>query len=169
MTLNEVKDFLQEIDIQYSTSYAKDDYLLKEWHKKLKPYEKEDAYRQLKEHQRGEFANIPPKLYYIIKDLKTPQEKMILSMLLERCEFCKQYIKLDDFKEHHDKCMDINFIETNVKKYLNQQIIRDDYYSMSNDELQKRVNKIAKIIIKKSKNEQEVETWEKYLERIGEI
>ena len=168
MNDNEIKELLEKIDIHYSTDYAKNKNLVIEWKKQLKKYASKDVFRKLEEHLRSDYSNIPPKLYFLLKDLKTPEEQIKLDLLSEQCKFCNQFVKLSNFDEHYEKCMDIDFIERNVKKYLNQQIIRSDYYEMSNEDVKKRFEKIAKIVIEKSNNEMEVNALKKYFKTKGE-
>ncbi|MEE3344417.1 MAG: hypothetical protein VZS44_10025, partial [Bacilli bacterium] len=76
MKLNEVKNLIERIDMHYDTNHSKDDDYVKEWYKELKKYDSEDVNRRLEEHLKGEYGNIPPKLYFLIKNLKTPEQKI---------------------------------------------------------------------------------------------
>lgn len=168
MNDNEIKEFLEKIDIHYGTDYAKNKNLVIEWKKQLKKYASKDVFRKLEEHLRGDFSNIPPKLYFLIKDLKTPEEQIELDALSEQCKFCGEFVKLMEFDKHYERCMDIDFIERNVKKYLNTQIIRSDYYEMSDEDIKKRFEKIAKVVMEKSENKYEINAIKMYFKTKGE-
>ena len=169
MNINDVKELLEKVDIHYGTNYSRVDLHIKEWHKELKKYDKEDVFRKLEEHLRGNFSNTPPKLYFLIKDLKKPEDQIKLEKLLEKCNICGEYIKLTDFDKHYDRCLQISFIERNVKKYFNQQIIKSDYYAMSDEDLTKRFDKISKVVLEKDENNQIKSCLKNYFKTKGEI
>ena len=103
------------------------------------------------------------------KGLKTPEEKERMSNLLEYCPLCKAKVKLENFDEHYENCMDIDYIRKNVKKYLDQEIILSDYYSMSREDIKKRVDKIMKIVYQKTDNQFEKNCLKKYFKTKEEM
>ena len=138
---DEIRELLERIDIHYNTDYSKNKGLINEWKKQLKKYEAKDVFGKLEEYLKSEFGNNAPKLYYLIKDLKTPDEKYQLQNLHTKCNYCGQIINMDEFEHHHARCLEIEYIEKNVKKYLDQQIVRDDYFKMSDSDLNIRIHK----------------------------
>lgn len=153
MNLKQTKELIERIDIHYNTEFSKNDNLVKEWAKELKKYDKEDVERRLEEHLKGDFANTTPKLYFLTKGLFTPEQKIQMSVIYTNCQICGKEININEYDEHFTKCSHIDFIKTNVKKYLNQDINVEEYWNMTDDDLTKRWEKIAKIIIEKSDNE----------------
>lgn len=153
MQLNEVKNLIERIDMHYDTNHSKDDDYVKEWYKELKKYDSEDVNRRLEEHLKGEYGNIPPKLYFLIKNLKTPEQKIKMGSIYTNCTLCGCKLNILDFDEHYDRCSKVQFIKDNVKKYLDQEINKDEYYQMSEEDITKRWNKIANIVIQKTDNE----------------
>lgn len=159
---NEIKILLERIDVHYNTNYSTNKSLIIEWKKQLVNYEAKDVFKKLDEHLKSDYSNNPPKLYYLIKDLKTPEEKYKLNNLHTLCTYCKKVVNMEDYEQHHKKCLTIEYIEKNVKKYLNQQIVRQDYFDMSYEEIMKRYEKIAKIVQEKSTNEIEKNSIKMY-------
>lgn len=153
MNIREVKEFIERIDMHYNTDHSKDEKYIKEWFKELKKYDKEDVERMLEEHLKSNFSNVPPKLYYLIKDLKTPEQKIKMENIITNCTNCGKKLKLIDFDTHMDRCLKVSFIKRNVKEYLNQEINEEDYFNMSEVDIQKRWEKIANIVINKTDNE----------------
>ena len=153
MQLKEVESLNEKIDIHYNTEYSKNDNLVKEWYKELKKYDSVDVFRKLEEHLRSNFSNIPPKLFYLTKDLVTPEQKISMGMISTNCTICGRKLNLLDFDAHFEKCSKILFIKENVKTYLNQDINVEEYYIMSDQDITKRWEKIANIVLQKSDNE----------------
>ncbi len=153
MKMSEVKELIEKIDIHYGTEHIKNDNLVKEWYKELKKYSSEDVNRRLEEHLRGDFSNSTPKLYYLTKGLFTPEQKIQMTTIYTNCTLCGKEVNINEFDDHYTKCSHIDFIKTNVKKYLNQDINVEEYWQMSEEDLTKRWEKIAKIVLKKSDNE----------------
>ena len=153
MSNQEIKNLLERIDIHYNTEYSKNKNLIKEWTKELRKYSSEDVNRRLEEHLRGDFSNSTPKLYYLIKGLFTPEQKIQMTTIYTNCTLCGKEVNINEFDDHYTKCSHIDFIKTNVKKYLNQDINVEEYWQMSEEDLTKRWEKIAKIVLKKSDNE----------------
>lgn len=153
MKLNEVKNLIERIDMHYDTNHSKDDDYVKEWYKELKKYDSEDVNRRLEEHLKGEYGNTPPKLYFLIKNLKTPEQKIKMGSIYTNCTLCGCKLNILDFDIHYDRCSKVQFIKDNVKKYLDQEINEDEYYQMSEEDIIKRWNKIANIVIQRTDNE----------------
>ena len=152
MNLKQTKELIEKIDIHYNTEHSKNDNFVKEWYKELKKYDVEDVNRRLEEHLKSEFSNSSPKLYYLTKGLFTPEQKIQMTNIYTNCQLCGKEVNVKDYDEHYEKCSHIDFIKTNVKKYLNQEINIEEYWNMSDDEIIKRWEKIAKIILEKSDN-----------------
>lgn len=169
MTKDETKEILKKIDVTYQTNYMRNEMYVVEWYKELKNFDFEDVYTRLEEHMRSNFSNSVPKLYFLTKGLKTPEEKERMSNLLEYCPLCKAKVKLENFDEHYENCMDIDYIRKNVKKYLDQEIILSDYYSMSREDIKKRVDKIMKIVYQKTDNQFEKNCLRKYFKTKEEM
>ena len=100
MQLKEVESLNEKIDIHYNTEYSKNDNLVKEWYKELKKYDSVDVFRKLEEHLRSNFSNIPPKLFYLTKDLVTPEQKISMGMISTNCTICGRKLNLLDFENH---------------------------------------------------------------------
>lgn len=163
MDLKDVKVLIERIDIHYNTELSKKDGLLKEWDKYLKKYDKKDVFRKLDEYIK-DYIDYPPKLYNLIRDLKTTEEKHKLKNLYTMCNYCGEKVNMEEFEHHHSKCLMIEYIEKNVKKYLDKQIVRSDYLEMKKDELIKRYEKIVQVVHKNTNNPFEKRAIEKYFE-----
>jgi hypothetical protein len=164
MTIKECTDILKTIDLTYNVSYSIDEEYIKDWYKDLKNYDFNDVCNSLENHLKSNYSNIPPKKWSLLNSLKTIENKEKLKYIKTTCRFCKKNISMEEFEKHYSRCQDIDFIEKNVKEYLNQQIIREDYYIMSDEDLKRRFDKIAKIVMEKNNGTKLSNCLKKYFE-----
>lgn len=106
MTRTEVVDFMKVIKAYYQ-NFIVEDYVIDEWYKQLSKYEKDDVYEKFEEHLKGDYQTQPPKLHYLTKFLKTPEEKEKAKKVpyLVACNLCGKFMSLDEYTEHYDKCL----------------------------------------------------------------
>lgn len=108
----EVINFMKKIKAYYQT-FSMEDFVIKEWQDRLKPYDIEDVYVKLDQHLKGDQKDQIPKLHYITKFLKTPEEKKRAKCndYLIRCNLCGQEMRLSEYdNKHFDKCNSINYL-----------------------------------------------------------
>lgn len=108
----EVINFMKKIKA-YFPMFSMEDYTVEEWQDRLKPYDIEDVYRKFDQHLEGEFKDQPPKLHYITRFLKTPEEKARAKCndYLIRCNLCGQEMPLSVYNsKHFDRCSSINYL-----------------------------------------------------------
>lgn len=106
MTKVEVLKLLNKIKVYYP-NFSLEDYVKEEWIEKLKPYDNEDVLKKLDEHLKGDKSKEPPKLHYITKFLKTPEEKKrYTGDFIVDCNLCGKTMTLEEYdKEHYKKCL----------------------------------------------------------------
>lgn len=113
----EVINFMKKIKAYYQT-FSMEDFVIKEWQDRLKPYDIEDVYVKLDQHLKGDQKDQIPKLHYITKFLKTPEEKKRAKCndYLIRCNLCSQEMKLSEYdNKHFDRCSSINYLLRTMK------------------------------------------------------
>lgn len=117
MTKKETMDFLKRIKTYYQT-FSIEDYVIDEWHKKLKPYELSDVEEKLEEHLKGDLADRPPMLHYLTKYLKTPEEKERLSNdYYIQCNGCGKWMFMSDYdNDHFERCLTIRTLISFLKR-----------------------------------------------------
>lgn len=113
----EVINFMKKIKSYYQ-NFLMEDYIVKEWQDRLKPYEIDDVYRKLDQHLAGELKDQIPKLHYILKYLKTPEEKNKSNNdgFIVRCNLCQREMSLEHYNEHYGRCLSTMYLMSVFKK-----------------------------------------------------
>lgn len=163
MQINEVKSILKTIDLVYNTEYENSKDMVEHYYKYLKEYDNEDINLRLSNYIQSS-EKFPPKVYDLIHGLLTLKDKETLKGIREQCPYCKNLIKTEEFKEHYENCMDIDYIKRSAKKYLNQDIDLLKYYSMTRSEVLEKVDQMMKIVYQKTENKFEKNCLKKYFE-----
>ena len=142
MTRTEVVDFMKVIKAYYQ-NFLVEDYVVDEWYKQLSKYEKDDVYEKFEEHLKSDYQTQPPKLHYITKYLKTPEEKEKTKQVpyLVACNLCGKYMTLDEYNEHYDKCL--------AEEIVYREILREGT-DIGRDELKKLSRETLNDIYKKA-------------------
>jgi hypothetical protein len=162
MTNSEIMELFKKIDVHYNTKYSENKEMVVEWTKYLKKYSAKEVFNSF-EYYLKYYPTNPPRMYNLINDLKTLEQKVQEENIKTICPYCRESVTMSEYNHHYGRCLDIEYIEKNVKKYLNQQIIRDDYYKMSDEDLKLRLDKVARMIIKESPDSLEAKYLKKYL------
>lgn len=125
MKRQEVLKFLQKIKVYYP-SFSTDGQMVKdEWTRKLEPYDFDDCCMKLDEHLAGEYQDRPPMPNWIIKYLKTSEEKKHSYEYYTVCPTCNVTLPLAHFEKHIRKCNSIEYVIKEMKKYFGQVISRE--------------------------------------------
>ncbi|MFA5407987.1 MAG: hypothetical protein WC343_04370 [Bacilli bacterium] len=133
MTKKEVINFMARIKSHYQ-EFVIDDYKTSEWYKELEHYDNEDVNKKLDQHLKSqEYGLQIPKLFFLTNYLKTTKQKQVQSKGQIQCKFCEEYVDIEDFDSHYEKCMRINYIDKQADKFnLN---IKSNIYNMSIEEI----------------------------------
>lgn len=117
MTRIETKDMLLRIQVYYQ-EFKVDDRVLDEWYKQLQAYDLNDVSEKLEIHLKSEnYGNFPPKVFNLIRGLKTIDEKEKTPQDYEvRCDLCGKWTWLSKYQEHHDKCLAIKSLQRVLKE-----------------------------------------------------
>lgn len=115
MTRSETVHFLEKIKTYYQ-NFVIEDYVVNEWHDRLKSFDIEDVYKKLDEHLRGSYKDEIPKLHFITKYLNRDKDKLEPSNVLVRCNECGQAIGWKYYDEHLARHNSINYIKLNEKR-----------------------------------------------------
>lgn len=164
MNKNEAMDLLELIDRCYETKYTEDKNIFNDWFKVLKEYEFKDISLALENYMKYNTA-YAPKVYDIVRNCQTIENKKLLDHAKTRCHLCMKEIDLDDI-DHIDRCLDTEFISVVARRFKNQEIDKEKYRNMPREEFNKYHLMAVKLVIDKSNNKLEVEMWKKYLENL---
>lgn len=106
MTKEETKEVVKKIKVYYPY-FKLEKEGLDEWHRRLKPYDYQDVLDKVEEHLKGDKAEEPPKLHFITKFLKTPEEKKrYTGDFIINCNLCGKEMTLSEYdNEHYGKCL----------------------------------------------------------------
>ena len=162
MNKNEVMDLLELIDRCYGTKYAEDKNIFNDWYKVLKEYELQDMTQSLDTYMKYN-TTYPPKVYDLTRNYQTIENKKRLDHAKTRCMFCLKVIDFGDTK-HEDRCRSIEIIRNAVSRFKTQDIDKEKYRRMTDEEFDKYYKLAIKLIIENSNNKNEVNVWKKYLE-----
>ena len=112
----EVIEFMKKIKAYYQT-FSMEDYVVREWQEKLKPYDATDVYQKLEQHLNGELKDQIPKLHYIIRYLRTSAEKLRPAVDYQiDCNLCGRTMRLSQYERHYDKCSSICYLLDILRK-----------------------------------------------------
>lgn len=165
MNKSEVVDLIKLIDRVFKTDYAGDRQIIEDWFKVLKQYELKDMSTSLEYYMKN-YSTYPPKVYDLIRGYQTIESKKLLETAKTRCMFCGKVIKLGD-TTHEDRCRSIEFIKSAVRRFKNQEIDKNKYLSMSEEEFDKYYMASIKLILDNSTNQTELMYCIKYLETLN--
>lgn len=104
--------------------------VLDEWSKVLEPYDYFDLNKKLDEYFRdGENFGKYPDVYYLIKYLKTNEEKKIENVPYVICQNCRDKVKYEDYKSHYDRCSSVCYLIEMSKRYLNKELNKQKLFA----------------------------------------
>lgn len=133
MERQEVKAFIEKVMSYYPTLNFEDrEYMRDEWEKELSPYHIEDVERKFKEHLNGEYSNVPPKLHYLTRYLRTDeeQEEFLARHKYCRCTICGKIVEYMKFDEHHDRCLDVWYLHDMCKKHFGKELSKNQLFNI---------------------------------------
>ena len=157
MTREETKQFMKRIKQHYQ-EFMVDDFRVNEWYKALKNYDLDDVNDKLDEHLKNEtYGNQIPKVYFIIKYLKTTEEKnneKNKKAKLE-CPLCREWILMNDFDKHYEKCSSVNYFIKQYKKYYGKELDRNKLMAVSSELFEENYTKLLRCVQKSTEDENE--------------
>lgn len=129
MTKEETLDFMSKVKAHYQ-EFSTEDYVVKEWYEKLKPYDLADVEKKFEQHLNGEYKKTIPRLFSITSGLKTPEQKQKASVIRIRCQYCGKQIELEKLDNHiarHNSIFYIKSKECYLNKQYNEEQLLDAY------------------------------------------
>lgn len=126
MTKNETKKLLNNIKGYYNNQFFVDEYTIEAWTETMEPYDYEDAVAHIQEYLK-EYPDEPPKPHIFKRGLLTHEEKMNRQNqdYLVECNLCRRWLTLDEYDNHYDKCLDIQYL-ISVAKQKGENLTRRD-------------------------------------------
>ena len=161
MTREELKSFMTKIKANYQ-EFSTEDYVVKEWYKKLEPYDLEDVEVKLEKHLSGEQRKTPPRLFYIADGLKTALRKEIEANVVIRCPYCENKITADKYENHIARHNSIYYIKSK-EHYLGQNYNEEKMMSAYQVHFDKFYDKFLEELYCKIEDGEEKERLEKIL------
>ena len=150
MNKEQVKEMLDMIGHSYQGFVTKDNAnsMLDMWLNELSQYDYEDVMEKLKRLMaEDKFQLKPPTLYFITAGLIKKHEKIDYTKGVFYCSQCgKAFNSDEEQKKHFDRCMSINYVIRETRKWFNKQLTRQELLSMSDNEFEERYNKLLKYI-----------------------
>ena len=142
MTKPEVMRFMQKIQSYYET-FSIESYKVDEWYEQLKKYDTDDVYQKFEQHLKGDQQEYIPKLHYITKYLKTPEEKekSKISNYTIKCNLCNKDMNLDGYDRHYDKCLSTKYLIDRIYKVKKQVADYDQIYNLDEKTFEKLYEK----------------------------
>ena len=118
MTKTECTKFLKRVK-SYYTIFPLEDYVISEWHAKLKTFDIAKAHKQLDYHLAGQYHQEPPKLYFFAKSLAKQRGNEKLKGYVS-CSHCNAKFSVSDMSQWlacEDRCRRKEYINKMVRKY----------------------------------------------------
>ena len=165
MTKQEVIKFLEKIKANYQSFNIEEEYVVQEWYNTLKEYDREDVYKKLEEHLKGDYSSNTPKMSYITKFLTKSADKGKEKKYKVICSYCQKKIFLSDYEKHIERHNSIEYMK------LHNKIDEEAMMRLSDDTFNKGYrnwieNRCDKLIDKKEKTleeKKELSRLEKYI------
>ena len=117
MTKTEVKTLLNKIKGYYNSQFFVDEYVIDAWTESMQPYDLEDALEHIQEYVR-DFPDIAPKPQTFKRNLLTREQKIerANANYTISCNLCKRWMTLQEYEDHYDRCLDIQYLLSIAKK-----------------------------------------------------
>lgn len=155
MTIEDTKQIVDKIKIyrpNFGGQFDKSgfDKLKLEWFRVLEPYDYDDVNRKLDEYfKNGDNFGKYPDVYYLIKYLKTKEQKLIQDKIYAICPFCKSKENPEDYQIHYHKCSSIQYLIDVSKKYFCKDLSRSKLIQMPETDFDKFYWKICDLLSEK--------------------
>ena len=150
MTKEETKGLFRRIKAHYQ-EFSIDEFKLDEWYKELKQYSYEDITSRFELHLSSEeYGQLPPKLWFLKKNLRTIDEKKEAAHFKHPviCQICGKPIDLRIYDNHFNKCSAINYMQRELQRIYNKQVSREQLENMSEDQFQAKYDTMLSIVRK---------------------
>jgi hypothetical protein len=167
MDTEQVKEFLKRIDMNYQTNWSEDKEIILEWYRDLKDYSIADVNKSFNNYMKSTYSNIPPKRWAILNNIKTIEEKDRLQHIHTFCQLCRKKVDMYEYDKHYGRCLDIDYLIRNGKKFLNKNWEKEQFYKLSDIDLQDKVLKMQKLVYENTTNKKEKAMLEEYLKKVG--
>ncbi len=155
MNREEVLNLISQIDMNYKNFDLNPDDIIDSWYEELSQYDCSEVNQKLREYMEDErYQYTPPKLVFLIKDLKKIYDKVNLKKVTIFCRFCKRGFQEKELKKHEDRCRSVRYIASKYKK-LGKQVDKRSLYTMSQEEFDQKYEQLLKHIMEISKDENE--------------
>ena len=152
MTVQETNTFLKRIK-SYYTDFEINDFIIEEWYSQLKDYDIEDVNTRLDKHLKSEvYGNYPPKLNYILSGILKTKDKDIVREYYIICPNCEKVLNYTSYEEHIRRCNAIDYVISEMKKYLNKTITREQLENISDESFWDKYDAMLQIIKDKLPN-----------------
>lgn len=121
MTREENAKIVDKLKV-YRQNFTITDLVYQEWFKVLGPYEYYDVNEKLDKYLKDlDNEGKIPNPYYLIKYLKTKQEKQSVCSFRVQCPNCGCYVSIEDLDgKHYNRCLSTRYIITMRKKHFNK-------------------------------------------------
>lgn len=161
MTIEETFDFMTKIKAHYQ-EFSTEDYVVKEWYKKLEPYDLEDVEKKFEQHLNGEYRKSIPRLFSIADGLKTPVQKQNAEEIRLRCPECNVLLKMEQYDNHIARHNSIHYIKSK-EHYLGQRYNEEQLMNAYQVQFDRFYNKFLEDLYCKIEDGEEKERLEKII------
>lgn len=155
MTKDDVLNLLEFIALNYP-NFNVSEKIIDAWLNELQQYDLKDVKENLKSFMADEYyQKEPPKLSLLIKNLTKKHEKIDLDSVETLCHICHKPLSLDKYEDHIDRCLDVNYVIQQSKKWFNKDLTRKELFDMPQDEFKERYDKLLNYIFQNTSDESE--------------
>lgn len=152
MNVKDIKNLFERIKKHYN-NFGYDDAKVTEWYRFLKDYTPESIYDSFDKYLLQEHDQ-PPLITALIRNAQKTNEPVAEPVYIQ-CELCGELILVGEdwnvFEKHHRKCAKIDFINTMSLRTKKKPINKQEYYNMTDEELEKAYRPIMDYYLKTPK------------------
>lgn len=125
-----------------------------EWNKILEPYAYEDVDKKLDDYfQDSTNYGKYPDVYYLIRFLRTIEEKEQASNICVKCQICNEEVDFFEYDTHFNRCSGVNYLEKISMKYFGKHLDVKKVKEKSEKEFNEFYKNIIKQIYKQETDE----------------
>lgn len=144
MTIEETKQIIQKVKnyrpfMQTGNSSREQGEFVMAWHDVLEPYDFADVDRKLLEYFKdGDNIGKIPDVFYLVKYLKTHEDKRNAQGIWVRCQLCQEEMSLSAYEKHYERCASVEYICKQSITEFGQRLNRKQMMGLSQEEFDKR-------------------------------
>lgn len=157
MSKDQCIEILRLLSLSLPNFNYRDNEVINLWHNIFKDYDYKDVRSKVNEClEEDRFQFNAPTPQFIVRNLQRLEEKKKLNSYKVYCQNCgRLFDSYEEEEKHFDRCMSVDYVITNTKKWFNKELDKKELFNMNDDDFKIRYMKLLAYIYKNTDNEKE--------------